>query len=124
MNKKEALRTTFYDLKTALGKNDINTLSDIVASNYTGFNFHGLFETKDDILNSLDDNDLVLTEYSAEEIDFDIIGNVGIVTGKCLIVETILGRILEHDLLFTDIFRYYEGSWKYYRSHATISYST
>ncbi len=119
MNKKEELKTTFNNLITALKENNINALENIVANDYIGFSLHGTIETKNDILNSFGVNGVVLSEYSVEEIVFEQIGDVGIVSGKGLIAGKFQEINFQHNVLFIDIFKFYDSNWKYYRSQVT-----
>lgn len=119
MNKKEELKTTFNNLITALKENNTNALDSIVANDYIGFSIHGTIETKNDILNCFGVKGVVLSQYSVEEIEFDLIGDVGIVTGKGLIAGVFQEFNFQHNVLFTDIFKFYDSSWKYYKSQVT-----
>jgi hypothetical protein len=119
MNKEEELKTTFNNLKTALKENNIDALDNIVANDYIGFSLHGTIETKNDILNIFGVNGVVLSEYSVEDIVFEQIGDVGIVSGKGLIAGKFQEINFQHNVLFIDIFKFYDSTWKYYRSQVT-----
>ena len=119
MNQKEELKTIFNNLRTALKNNDNNALDNIIANDYIGFSLHGTIETKNDILNSFGANGVVLSEYSVENMEFEQIGDVGIVTGKGFIAGRFQEFNFKHNVLFTDIFRLYNNNWKYYKSQVT-----
>lgn len=119
MHKKDELKTTFINLINALKENDTNALDYIVSNDYKGFSIHGTIETKNDILNSYGVKGVVLSEYSVEDIEFDQIGDVGIISGKGLIAGIFEEFDFRHKVLFIDIFKFDNSSWKYYKSQVT-----
>lgn len=119
MNKKDELILTFNELRAALQNNDSNKLSEIISEEYKGISLHGTLETKADILNSFKPGGVILTDYNAEETEFEISDNLGIFTGKGFVAGRFQEFVFEHHVLFTDIFKYYDSGWKYYKSQVT-----
>ena len=119
MNKKKGLSEIFEVLKNAFRTCNINELEKIVSDDYIGFSLHGTRETKKDILENFRPGIISISEYLVEDIEYEVFHNIGIVSGRGKISGTYNNFEFQHNVLFTDIFKYVNESWKYYKSQAT-----
>ena len=119
MNNREGLSKVFEDLKKALRKCSVQELKELILDDYKGFSLHGTIETKEDILENFSPGIISLSEYLVEDIEYEVFGNIGIVSGKGTISGSYNKYEFHHKVLFTDIFKYVNESWKYYKSQAT-----
>lgn len=119
MQKKEELLSAFNKLKNALKENDVKTLDEMIYDDYKGYSLNGTVETKKEIINSFKPGGVILTEYSVEDIDFEISDNIGIISGKGFISGKFEEFNFKHNVLFTDIFKMCDTGWKYFKSQVT-----
>lgn len=119
MNNKKGLSVIFEELKNALRICNVQELDKIVSDDYKGFSLHGTIETKKDILENFSPGIISLSEYLVEEIEFEVFSNIGIISGKGTISGSYNNFEFQHNVLFTDIFKYVNESWKYYKSQTT-----
>jgi len=115
----EGLRAASEELKECLKKSDTERLSELISGDYRGFSLNGTVETKKEIIDCYAPGKVVITEYSVEDVHYEISGELGIVSGKGFIAGSFNEYKFSHNVLFTDIFKYEGNSWKYYRSHET-----
>lgn len=119
MKDEKALLSVFEEFKNALIKCDVNRLDEIISDDYQGFSLHGTIENKEMILQSFKPGGIELTKYTTSDKQYDVSNDLGIITGKGSI-EGIYGEDkFQHEVLFTDIFKYIDGNWKYYKSQVT-----
>ncbi len=119
MNNREGLSKVFEDLKKALRKCSVQELKELILDDYKGFSLHGTIETKEDILEHFKPGGISISEYSVEDVEYEVIDNVGIVSGKGTIAGSYNEFEFHHNVLFTDIFKYVNENWRYYKSQVT-----
>ncbi len=119
MNNREGLSKVFEDLKKALRKCSVQELKELILDDYKGFSLHGTIETKEDILEHFKPDGISISEYSVEDVEYEVIDNVGIVSGKGTIAGSYNEFEFHHNVLFTDIFKYVNENWRYYKSQVT-----
>jgi hypothetical protein len=84
-----------------------------------GFSLSGTVEGKRDILENFKPGLTTITEYSVRNETYEVCDRIGIVTGEGTISGSYQGFDFQHHVLFTDIFKYEDGSWKYLKSQIT-----
>jgi hypothetical protein len=119
MNQENLLLTAFEELKNALMVCDQRRLDELISDTYQGFSLHGTIENKQDILQAYKPGAVELTTYSTSDLQVEVTGEIGIITGKGRIEGSYEEFRFKHHVLFTDIFRLDTGQWKYYRSQVT-----
>ena len=119
MNNRKSLSEIFEELKNALRTCNVQELEKIVSDEYKGFSLHGTIETKKDILENFSPGIISLSEYLVEDIEYEVFSNIGIVSGKGTISGSYNKYEFQHNVLFTDIFKYVNENWKYYKSQST-----
>ncbi|MBN1301612.1 MAG: nuclear transport factor 2 family protein [Melioribacteraceae bacterium] len=119
MSKKDGIISAFNKLKDALLKSETEKLNEIILDDYRGFSLHGTIETKDDIISSFKHGGIKLSEYSVEHAEYEQFYEIALVTGKGKIAGKYEDYEFHHTVLFTDVFKYSDGSWKYFRSQVT-----
>ncbi len=124
MRNAKTLLSVFEELKNSLIKCDENRLDEIISDDYQGFSLHGTIENKEIILQTFKPGSIKLTKYITSDIQYEVTNDLGIITGKGSI-EGIYGENkFQHEVLFTDIFKYVNDKWKYYKSQVTEITST
>jgi hypothetical protein len=124
MRNEKTLLSVFEELKNALIKCDENRLNEIISDDYQGFSLHGTIENKEIILQTFKPGSIELTKYTTSDIQYEMTNDLGIISGKGSIEGIYGGNIFQHEVLFTDIFKYVNDKWKYYKSQATEITST
>ncbi len=119
MENEELLSNVFNSFKNALIERDVEKLDKIISDEYIGFSLHGTIETKRDILNNFKPNGVEITKYLVEDVKYETVNSIGLVTGKGIISGKYQAFEFNHIVLFTDIFKLVEGIWKYYKSQVT-----
>lgn len=116
---REGLFKAFEELKEALKNCNSSKLQKIISDEYTGFGLQGTIENKENILNHFKPGVIKLSRYDVEEIKYEVLDNVGFVSGRGIIAGSYGEYEFKHTVLFTDIFKYTGGIWKYYKSQVT-----
>lgn len=119
MNSKENLIKAFEDLRGALKTCNMLELRQIILDEYRGFSLNGSIEIKDDILEHFKPGCIILSKYEVSEIAYEVFSEIGIVSGKGLIEGSYENHEFHHKVLFTDIFKYIDNSWRYFKSQVT-----
>lgn len=119
MGEVEGLKAVCQELKAALKHCDSQAIDRIVADDYCGISVYGTFESKRDILDGFRPELLNITEYTVKDEKVEVFADIGIVSGRGSISGSFQDARFCHHVLFTDIFKYTETGWKYYKSQAT-----
>ena len=119
MRNEKSLFAAFEELKEALIECNVNNLEKLISDDYQGFSLNGTIESKEIILQTFKPGSISLSEYSVEDIKIEISNSFGIITGKGRIEGRYGEYEFQHDVLFTDIFKFINDSWLYYKSQAT-----
>ena len=119
MGNKKTLLAVFEELKEALIECNVNKLEKIISDDYQGFSLNGTIESKENILQTFKPGSISLSEYSVEDIKCEMFNSFGIITGKGRIEGRYGEYEFQHDVLFTDIFKFMNDSWQYYKSQVT-----
>ena len=124
MRNEKTLLSAFEELKNALTECDEDRLDEIISDDYQGFSLHGTIENKEIILQSFKPGSIKLTKYNTNDIHYEVTNNLGIITDKGSIEGIYDESKFQHEVLFTDIFKYVNDKWKYYKSQVTEIAST
>ena len=124
MRNEKALLAVFEELKEALIECNVNKLGKIISDDYQGFSLNGTIESKENVLQTFKPGSISLSEYCVEDIKCEMSNSFGIITGKGRIEGRYGEYEFQHDVLFTDIFKYINDKWKYYKSQVTEITST
>ena len=119
MRNEKALLAVFEELKEALINCNVNKLEKLISDDYQGFSLNGTIESKEIILQTFKPGSISLSEYSVEDIKCEMSNSFGIITGKGRIEGRFGEYEFQHEVLFTDIFKFINDSWQYYKSQAT-----
>ncbi len=119
MRNEKALLAVFEELKEALSECNVNNLEKLISDDYQGFSLHGTVESKEIILQTFKPGSISLSEYSVEDLTIEMSNSFGIITGKGRIEGRYGEYEFKHEVLFTDIFKFMNDSWKYYKSQVT-----
>jgi hypothetical protein len=119
MRNEKALLVVFEELKEALIECNVNKLEKLISDDYQGFSLNGTIESKEIILQTFKPGSISLSVYSVEDIKIEMSSSFGIITGKGRIEGRYGEYEFQHDVLFTDIFKFINDSWQYYKSQAT-----
>ena len=124
MSNEKELLSVFEELREALFECNETKLEKLVSEDYQGFSLHGTIESKSIILQTFKPGSISLSEYSVEDIKCEMSNSIGIITGKGRIAGQYDKYEFQHEVLFTDIFKYINDSWQYYKSQVTEIKST
>ena len=114
-----SLKTTADELKKAFKECDSEKIEALVCDEYQGINIYGNFESKQDILDHYIPEWITITEYTTDYEQYEVVGEIGIVTGSGRISGRFEELAFQHEIMFTDIFRWTGSNWKYFKSHLT-----
>jgi len=119
MSIEKTLLSVSEELKTALFECDETKLKELISDDYQGFSLNGTVENKEIILQTFKPGEIKLTKYATEDIQCEVINNLGIITGKGCIKGIYGEHKFQHTVLFTDIYKFINDNWQYYRSQVT-----
>jgi len=119
MNNKEDLLKAFDDMKKALMTCNQDKLREMILDDYSGFTLNGIIETKDNILAHFKPGGIKLSKYEVSEIEYEVFAEIGIVSGKGILAGSYEEYEFQHKVLFTDIFKYINDDWRYFKSQVT-----
>jgi hypothetical protein len=124
MRNRNSLLSAFDELKNALIECDENKLDELISDDYQGFSLNGTIEDKETILQTFRPGMVELTNYTTGHMQYEVNHDLGIISGKGCI-EGVYGETkFQHKVLFTDIFKYVNDKWRYYKSQVTEIAST
>jgi hypothetical protein len=124
MRNQNTLLSAFEEFKDALIKCDENKLDEIISDDYQGFSLNGTIENKEIILQTFKPGIVEITKYTTSEIQYEVNNDLGIISGKGIIEGVYGENKFQHEVLFTDIFKYINDKWRYYKSQVTEIAST
>ena len=104
MSAEEQLLLTFERFKEALFDSDVETLREIIAEDYQGFDPQGQPQDLKMILEAYRPGGVKLDRYDVEDLEMRIIGDVGIIIGKGCIRGTYADHEFEHRVRFLDMY--------------------
>ena len=119
MSRETRLRATFDDFRDALFAQDVEALDGILATDYRGYNLRGRLEDRGVVLAAYAPGVVSLETFEVQELQVDVHGEVGIITGKGYVAGSYQGESWEHDLRFCDVYADRDGDWKLLLAHAT-----
>jgi hypothetical protein len=119
MRNREGLLKAFEELIEALKNSNSSKLEKIISDDYSGFGLQGTIEDKVNIIQHFKPGAIKLSKYEVEELKYEVLDNVGLVSGRGIIAGSYGAYEFKHTVLFTDIFKYTGGVWKYYKSQVT-----
>jgi hypothetical protein len=119
MKSEQELISVFEKLREALIKCDQDQLKTLISDDYQGFSLNGTIENKELILQTYQPELIELSRYTVEYMECEVSANLGIITGKGEIKGKFGELDFQHEVLFTDIFKFMEKRWQYYRSQVT-----
>ena len=124
MSIEKELLSVFEELREALFECNETKLQKLVSVDYQGFSLHGTIENKSIILQTFKPGCIKLSKYTVEEIKCEVSNTLGIITGKGRIEGRYEEHEFQHEVLFTDIFKFINNNWRYYKSQVTeINYA-
>ena len=119
MSKEKQLLSSFEELREALIECNQSKLIDLVANEYQGYSLNGTIENKEIVLQTYKPDYIKLSKYFVEDIKCEVSGGFGIITGKGRIEGRYGEYDFQHEVLFTDIFKFINEGWRYYKSQST-----
>ena len=119
MNRQQTLVAAFDEFRDALFASDVEVLDRILAADYRGYNLQGHFEGREVVLEGYAPGAVVLEVFDVAELHVDVVGDVGMLTGKGYVAGSFEGEPWEHHLRFCDIYLDREGAWELFLSQAT-----
>ena len=119
MSSKEQLLRTFERFKKALFDSDVDSLREMIAEDYQGFDPQGQPQDMNMILEAYRPGGVKLDKYDVDDLKIRIIGDVGLITGKGSIQGTYSVHKFMHHVRFFDLYIQRDGGWLLYFSQVT-----
>jgi hypothetical protein len=119
LDSKTELFSIFEKFRQALFDCDCDSLRQMIAEDYRGFDPQGQPQGKNMILEAYRPGGVKLDAYDVEELEARIIEPVGIVTGKGRIHGKYADYDFEHLVRFVDLYVQRDGCWQLYYSQVT-----
>jgi ketosteroid isomerase-like protein len=114
-----ALRSIIYELIRAELAGDIATLERLIAADYHGFDPTGQAQDRETILGRYRSGAVKLTELTPSELEFRIVGGVGLVSGRTRLRGRAGTLDFDVNLRFLDVYRREQGAWQLIASTVT-----
>lgn len=115
----EDVRKTLDRFHKALLENDTDTINEIYADDYRGFNLSGGIDTKSIILEVYKPGVVKLEKLEISDLKIELFGEVAMLTGIGYLCGKAGEINFEHNARFIDIFVCRDSQWKYYFSQMT-----
>lgn len=119
MDYHKELIKVFEEFIAALKSCDQKKLDSLISEEYVGFSLNGTVENKNDILENFKPGGVEISEYKTDYLKYDVVGIIGIITGKGTIKGSLGEYDFSHSVLFTDIYKRINEKWLYYKSQVT-----
>ena len=119
MSNEKKLLSVFEELREALLECNENKLEKLISGDYQGFSLNGTIENKELILQTFKPGCMIISKYTVKDIKCEVSNTFGIITGKGKIEGRYGENEFQHEVLFTDIFKFINKSWQYYKSQVT-----
>lgn len=119
VSSEEQLLLAFERFKEALFGSDVESLREIIAEEYQGFDPQGQSQDRKMILEAYRPGGVKLDRYDVEDLEVRIVGDVGIITGKGCIQGTYADHEFGHHVRFMDLYVRRDGGWLLYLSQVT-----
>jgi ketosteroid isomerase-like protein len=112
MSAEEELLTAFYEIRDALCAPDPAALEHLIAEDYRGFDLRGDIEQRQTILDSFVPGKAKLTKFELDEIDTQVFGEIGLVTGLGRIAGVYEDDRFHHTVRFCDVLVMRDSRWQ------------
>ena len=119
MSDRNSLLEASERFREALLANDVEALGDLMAEDYVGFDPQGNPQDKKLSIEAYQPGCVELDRYETEDVEAEVIGEVGIITGKGFLHGMFAGCEFSHDVRFLDLYVLRGGRWLLYRSQVT-----
>ena len=119
MSAEKQILETAEKIKSALFNQDTEALTQLFAEDYRSFDIRGLEEDRELVLSVYKSGGAELEVYDMDEVQVNVFGEVGIMTGRGTIRGKFEGHEFGHTIRFTDIYVLRDGRWLVWVSHAT-----
>lgn len=116
---REDVLTCFNRFRDALKACDTDSLDQLLAADFRGYNLQGDLEGREVILDAYRPGVTSLEEWDVSDLEVRVFPPVGIVTGRGYVAGTWKGVAWSHELRFCDIFLNRDGRRELYLSQAT-----
>jgi len=115
----EEIRQAAEEFRAALFACDRERLVRVMDESYGSIDLRGNRENRDVVLQAFQPGAVQLEEWNVDEESLDVIGDIGIVTGRGFVRGRYAGQTFEHDVRFTDVYVRRDGRWRLLRSQNT-----
>lgn len=118
MSRKDELLEAFHRFQNALASNDVTELDALMAPDYRGYSIRGELEGRDMVLKAWKPGGISMIEFRHSDLQIDIRGEIGILTGHGYIRGSFQDTPWEHHLHFCDLYLEGNDGWRLLLSHA------
>jgi hypothetical protein len=117
-SEKDDLLHAFRSFQDALLSNDLERLDRLLAPDYRGYSLRGELEEREEVLAAWGSGGIDMAESRYEDLQVDIRGEVGIITGIGFVAGSFQEEPWHHHLHFCDLYTKSEEGWQIFLSHA------
>ncbi len=116
---REGLLAAFDAVREALMACDTEALKDLYAEDFRAHNIRGGVEGRDLVLETFKPGGVRLDVFEAEDLEVEVLGEVGLLTGLGSISGRYDGGEFRHRVRFVDIYLWRDGRWRYHFSQSS-----
>jgi ketosteroid isomerase-like protein len=116
---REGLLEAFRSVRDALLAGDTGAVRELYAEDFRSHSLHGDVEGREAVLEAFAPGGVSLEMFEVEDLEVEIFGEVGILTGLGSISGRVERKEFRHRVRFVDIFVRREGRWRYHFSQST-----
>jgi hypothetical protein len=119
MTPEDEVLHTLQRIREALMANDGPTLEELFSDDYRCYNLNGQPEERTLAIEAYDSGQVKLEIFEFDELQTDVFGKVGIVSGCAYVRGRDNGILFDHHIRFCDVYIKRNLRWQIFLSHAT-----
>jgi ketosteroid isomerase-like protein len=116
---RESLLDAFHAVRDALLSNDTESLGELYDEDFRAHSVRGEVEGRGAVLEAFRPGGIRLEMFEIEDLEVEMIGEVGILTGLGLVSGRSDNTEFRHRVRFVDVFLRRDGRWRYHFSQST-----
>ena len=115
----ESVLEVWRKVRQALLERDGDALELWIAGDYRGYGPGGELQDKEMTLQAYGVDGVQLETYEVDDMKVDVVGEIGIITGRAVIRGMWQMEAFDHDLRFLDVYVQRSGRWQLWISQVT-----
>lgn len=115
----EQLKKVERQLATALAKNDVETVAELLAEDWQFVGSEGEIVGREEVLGALRSGQLKFESYELGPMKVRVYGDTAVVIGAGTSKGSMAGEAFDERDVFTDVFIRKDGKWRCVSTHST-----